>query len=210
METGKKATRKLTYHILVQTSNSERRRFVKMKFKDSFQILALLMAVLMFGMPFGTVAEQDSVQVEAGVATGSDGNAVILEAKAAAAEDASRDVNKLVWFGAGLVGASLIFGGAIGGSLIGGEIYPSSPSNFVCAPSGGQMGCTLAGAVVGPSIPLTLIYNYKPNLPPDRFIGKSPEYIDHYTEAYMKQARSIRMSTASAGCGLGCLLGLAG
>ena len=159
METGKKATRKLTYHILVQTSNSERRCFVKMKFKDSFQILVLLMAVPMFGMPFGIVAEQDSVQVEAGVATGSDGNTMILEAKAAAEQDANRDVNKLGWFGAGLVGASLIFVGTIGGCLIGGELYPSSPSTLLLlTPSGGQMGCTLAGAVVGASIPLTLIY----------------------------------------------------
>ena len=181
---------------------------MKMKLKDSFQILALFMAVLMFDMPFGTVAEQDSVQVEAGAATGSDGNAVILEAKTAAAQDASCDVNNLVWFGAGLVGASLIFVGTIGGCLLG---PPSDSSSFYALyPSEGQMGYALVGAVLGASIPSTLIYIYKPNLPPERFIGKSPEYIDHYTDAYMKQARSIRMRLAAAGCVfMGCVLGSA-
>ena len=159
------------------------------------------MAVLMFGMPFGTLAQHDSVQVEAGVATGSDGNRVILEAKAAAEQDASRDVNKLAWFWAG-VGVSLLGAvGTIGGCLLGGELDPPADPSLLYAatPSGGQMMCTLGGLVAGALIPLSLIYNYKPNLPPERFIGKSPEYIDHYTEAYRKKARSIRMRVAAWG-----------
>ena len=102
--------------------------------------------------------------------------------------------------------------GALGGCLIGGVVAPPSTSDllYVATPSGGQMACTLAGAVVGASIPLMRIYNYKPNLPPERFIGKSPEYIDYYTEAYMTKARSIRMRSAAAGSVfIGCVLGLA-
>ena len=174
---------------------------MKMKLRDSFRIVAFLMAVLMLGMPFGTVAQQETVQVESGVTSGSDGNAVILEVKAAAEQDARRDVKKLVWFGAGLVGASLIFVEASRGCLIGGEIDPpSNPSLlYVATPSESQIIGTLVGAVVGASIPPTLIYIYKPNLPPERFIGKSPEYIDQYTDAYRKKSRSIRMGAAYPG-----------
>ena len=171
------------------------------------------MAALMFSMPFSTFAQQNVVSAKTANDTGSDGNTVILEAKAAAEQDASRDVNKLVWFGAGLVASSIIgWGGASVGCLVGGQIDPPSGSGLLYTDtiSDGQIIGTLVGLVVGASIPLILIYNYKPNPPSERFIGKSPEYIDHYTDAYRKKSRSIRMGAAAAGCVLpGCLIGLA-
>ena len=68
----------------------------------------------------------------------------------------------------------------------------------------------VVGFVVGVLVPLIWIGAYEPNLPPERFIGKSPEYIDHYTDAYRKKSQSIRMGAAVVGSVLpGCLIGLA-
>ena len=170
------------------------------------------MAALMFSTPFVIFAQQNAVSAKTANSTGSGGNTVILEAKAAAEQDASRDVNKLVWFGAGLGASAIGFVGALGGCLIGGEVDPPSGSGLLYTDtiSEGQEIGTLVGLVVGASIPLILIYNYKSNLPLERFIGKSPEYIDHYTDAYRKKSRSVRMGAAAAGCALpGCLIGLA-
>ena len=171
---------------------------MKIKLNNPFQTVALLMAMLIFSAPMLLYAQQ---------------NTVILEAKADAEKDAERDVNKLAWFTTGLVGGTLIgCVGASGGCLIGGEIDPPSGSGLLYTDtiSDGQIIGTLIGAVVGASISLVGISLYKPNVPPDRFIGKSPEYIDHYTDAYRKKARSIRTGAAASGIILpSCLIGLA-
>ena len=54
-------------------------------------------------------------------------------------------------------------------------------------------------------VPLIWIDTYEPNLPPNRFIGKSPEYIEFYTDAYRKQAKSLRTGSAMKGCIVGCI-----
>ena len=166
---------------------------MKIKLNNPLQTVALLMAMLIFGSPMLLYAQQDTV---------------MLAAKADAEKDAERDVNKLAWFTVGLVGGSA---GAIGGCIIGGEIDPPSGSGLLYTDtiSDGQVIGTLVGAVIGATIPLVGTSLYKPNVPPDRFIGKSSEYIDHYTDAYRKKARSIRTGAAASGIILpGCLIGL--
>ena len=119
-----------------------------------------------------------------------------LEALAAAEQDASRDVNKLLWFSAGL-GSAVITGplGTYAGGIIGRNI------------SGDVVMGALAGLVVGATAPLFLIDNYDPGPPSERLIGKSPEYIDHYTKTYKSKAKSIRKRSATVGCLFGgCLL----
>ena len=119
-----------------------------------------------------------------------------LEALAVAEQDASHDVNKLLWFSAG-VGSVVIIGplGAYAGNIvIGGTI--DSVSGI------------LAGFVVGATGPLFLIENYDPDPPSERLVGKSPEYIDYYTRTYKSKTKSIRKRSATVGCLFGsCLLG---
>ena len=120
------------------------------------------------------------------------------EVLAAAEQDASRDVNKLLWFSAE-VGSVFIIGslGVCAGKVMGGTV------------SGGEVMGTLAGLVIGATGPLFLIDNYDPDPPSERLVGKSPEYIDYYTKTYKSKARSIRKQSAMAGCLFaGCLLGL--
>ena len=117
------------------------------------------------------------------------------EALAAAEQDASRDVNKLLWFSAG-VGSVVVVGplGAYAGILIG-EII------------GDPVSVTLMGFIVGATGPLFLIDNYDPDPPSDRLVGKSPEYIDYYTKTYKSKTKSIRKRSATVGCLFGgCLL----
>ena len=65
-----------------------------MKIKDAFRVLAFFMAVLMFSMPFVTIAQQNSVQAEA---------------VTAAEADANKDVSKLLCFSVGCVLSVLFF-----------------------------------------------------------------------------------------------------
>ena len=168
---------------------------MKMKLQIPFQMLSLLMTVLMFNMPSVTLAQQNLVQAEA-ITT--------------AEQDAINDVNKFLWFVAGL--AALSVGGLVGcltGCAVGSIIQPSSPSGLFYFESSdaGEVGA-LVGFAAGALVPLLWIRAYEPNLPPNRFIGKSPEYIDLYTDAYKKKAKSLRTKSAVGGWAVGGVGGL--
>ena len=68
----------------------------------------------------------------------------------------------------------------------------------------------LIGAVAGGLLPLVGIYSYKGPPPAERLIGKSPEYVELYTNAYTAKARSIRIKSAAGGVATGCGLSLIG
>ncbi|MBN2379233.1 hypothetical protein JXM67_05470 [candidate division WOR-3 bacterium] len=44
-------------------------------------------------------------------------------------------------------------------------------------------------------------YLLKPTPPPDRLLGKSSDYVESYTECFMKAARKVRGGYAWIGCG---------
>ena len=139
--------------------------------------------------------------------------ALQIEALVAAEKDASRDVNKLGWFSAGLA-TSVIIGplAAYAGNVIGAKIDPETGSGllFFDAVSDGELIGTFVGFVIGVAGPLILIYNYDPDPPSKRLVGKPPEYIDYYTQTYKAKAKSIRKRSATGGCLFtGCLFGLA-
>ena len=170
-----------------------------------FHRMAALIIVLTFGMPFTTLLQQNSVRVEAETATVQDTNAVGLEAKGAAEQDASNNVNRLLWFGTG-VGTCCI-GGTIG-YLAGGSVVS------LLIPANSSTSHDIGGAAVGWSaiagglIPLIGIYNYQGDPPPERLLGKSPKYVEFYTDAYKTKTRSLRtkwaaVGTAAAVIGLG-------
>ena len=65
-----------------------------MKINTMFHVLVFFIAVLTFGMPFVTLAQQ---------------NLVPAEVVAAAEADANKDVNKPLWFGTGCLLSGLMF-----------------------------------------------------------------------------------------------------
>ena len=141
--------------------------------------IAFLMVVLIFSRSFAALAQQKSVEVQA---------------KIDAEHDAETDMNRKEWIDAGIVSyGSMLLGGlvfSLGRSDAG---YPFSDRDL-WAMLGMCVGCLVSG---------TLIYNYKLEPPPERFIGKPPVYIDVYTDTYKTKTRWLRMRWAGAGCAVG-------
>ena len=111
-----------------------------MKIVSIFHFLVLLMALLTFGMPFVTLAQQFAVQVEA---------------MNAAQRDAVAHTNQNIW---------RVFG-CLGGLF---------------AVAGG--------------------YLYEPAPPASALLGKSPEYVAFYTDAYTSKAKNLQTRGAIEGC----------
>ena len=111
-----------------------------MKIDSMFHFFVLLMALLTFGMPFVTLAQQLSVQAEA---------------VNAAQRDAVIRTNQNIWrvFGC--------FGGLF--AVAGGYLYEPAP-------------------------------------PASALLGKSPEYVAFYADAYTSKAKNIQTRGAIEGC----------
>lgn len=139
---------------------------------------------------------------------GPDADTISLDAKAAAEQDASNDFRQLSWLsigaGVGITGCAV---GAVAGCCIGAILNPvdtEDPSAFFFQISSGlDFGC-LTGGAVGILAPLIGIYRYPVHPPSQRLIGKSPEYVELYTDTYKRKTRSLRVISAAAGTAPGC------
>lgn len=104
---------------------------------------------------------------------------VAHQAKVDAEADANKDVNKLLWFGTGCAISGLAFA----------LIYPLPGVYTSClVPPAGIAG--------------TYFYQPAPNA--SRFIGKTPEYVSAYTDAYKSNRGRIQSNMSSLGCVTGC------
>ena len=148
--------------------------------------LALLMVVLIFSTPFATLAQQESVEVQA-------------------ERDVKADVNETLWFIAGT-------GASCGGIICLGFATDAFEFDLLSSPPpvSNLLSVALCGAGVGSLFPLTLSNIQQPRLPPERFIGKSPEYIDLYTEFYKKRLRQHRIIATAIGAAVPPLIYTAG
>ena len=175
----------------------------KMRIRSMVHPFTALMVALIFSMPLPTRAQQQSVQTETEVATEQDSSSMMREAKVAAERDASNDINKLSWFGAGVGTLAAGCLGGIVGCLVGDLIAPrdsSEPSGLMPFDdiSGGAVSGGCVGFAVGLILPIRAIYKYQSSPPPERLIGKSPEYVEFYTNAYAAKSRSLRTKWAAA------------
>ena len=163
------------------------------------------MVALTFSMPLTILAQQESVQIEISEATAErDRNAMILEIKAAAEQDASNDINRWAWFGTGLGTAFLGCGvGGLAGCLIG-ESTNYRSSYFSMGPSSSGINGFFVGATAGVLLPIISIFASPVHVPAGRLMGKSPEYVEFYTDAYQKKMRSLKTKWAAAGAAIGC------
>lgn len=156
--------------------------------------LYILMAVLVFSMPFTTLAQQHTQSVQERSVAESD-----------AKRDSQHDVNETRWFIGGFVGhgagALITLVGAIL-ALKGHYIHHEEAS---CASA---VGATLHTAGVclmfgGPAVtsfvPLVAV-SLSPTPQPDRLLGKSPAYIDTYVSTYKRSVRMRRGAFSSIGC----------
>ena len=143
-----------------------------------FRVSAVLMTtLLLFSMMPVSLAQQQT-------------------AKAQAEADASADMSKAKWFLLGGVGstAGCLLGCVVGSSL-GKTIFSNESSNS-------QMNCTLAGSLLLGvcAVPIGVqIYPHNVTPPSERLLGKSPEYIEAYTQAYKSRAGLLRKIFVTAG-----------
>ena len=128
-------------------------------------------------------------------------NAMQTQAEADALRDIDHDMKKGWWFMFGLVGSSAGFvTGCVGGCLLGTSI--DDPVTNCSIP-----GSILLGALAMPAV--VFIYPHNVNPPPERFLGKTPEYIEAYTQVYRSKTISLRKRLVTAGS-LTSNLGVAG
>ena len=157
-----------------------------------FHGVIVLTVGLTFSVPFAILAQQHTIQIAA---------------KTAAEQDADNDVNKFLWFGAGVgtccIGGTIgyLAGGTVSSLLMPTPMNASVPDDLTRSVMGWS-------TIVGGLIPLIGIYNYQGAPPPERLLGKSAKYVEFYTDAYKTKTRSLRtkwaaIGTAAAVIGLG-------
>lgn len=166
-----------------------------MRISSVFPTLVAVVVVLIFPAPSTSLAQQVPMQTQTKSAAVRNTNITPLETKATAAQDASSDIGNLsdvvlfdphdpvMRIGCISVGAGL---GCLAGCLIG--VIDSSGDSRDWMIMG-----TLVGAVVGGVVPRNYwVFNHQMGPPPKRFLGKSPEYIQFYTDAYRTKARVLQ------------------
>ena len=120
-----------------------------------------------------------------------------LQAKADAESDAKRDVDVLAYFGTGM---STIFAAAMCGLMTGFitdlTLGYGQDDLFYLTASMGAVG----------TLSLLVPYYIRPsNPPPERLIGKSPEYVKFYANAYRAKMRSYQVKSVAVGSIFGCI-----
>ena len=124
-------------------------------------------------------------------------DSIRLQAKAAAATDAKRDMEVLASFGAGM---SATFAAGMCGLMMG----------FIADATLGQgqdelFYLTASMSAAGAFSLLLRYHSRPPNPPPERLIGKSPAYVKLYADAYQTRMRSSQMKSVAAGSIFGCM-----
>ena len=149
-----------------------------------FRVSAFFMATLLLfsTMPVG-LAQQNSAQAQA---------------EADASADMS-NMSKAEWFISGGLGSAVgCFLGGAGGCLLG-KVNPGSTSGTF---SETQLYFAAAGAILlGVCAVPTAVFVYPHNAtpPPERLLGKDPEYIEAYTQAYKSRIALLRKIFVTAG-----------
>ena len=120
-----------------------------------------------------------------------------LQAKATAESDAKRDVEVLTSFGTGM-GAT--FAAAMCGLMTG------FIADLTLGDGEDELFYLTAAVSAAGVFTLLLRYHIRPPYPPpERLIGKSPEYVAFYADAYRERIRSYQMKSVVAGALFGCI-----
>ena len=146
--------------------------------------IVLLVTLLLFSTIPVSLAQQNAVQ-----------------AKADALRDVNRDMKESLWFTLGLVGSSV---GTVTGCLSGilGGILISDFNGIYFLPDDPVTVCGLTGTIVFGVLAAPIcvyMYPHSPTPPSERFLGKTPEYVAAYTQAYRSKAISLRKKLVTAG-----------
>ena len=153
-----------------------------------FRISVLLMATLLiFSTLPVSLAQQDAVQAQA---------------KADAKADMS-GMSEAMWSLLGGVGSTAgCLLGCTGGCLLGARLSLYGGSDILLIPAPEQAGCAAGLAILlgGLAVPIGVhMYPHNATPPPERLLGKSPEYIEAYTQIYKSEIASLRKTLVTKG-----------
>ena len=129
-------------------------------------------------------------------------NSIQTQAKADANADMS-DRSKAMWFllgGLGSTAGCLL--GCAGGCLLAARLDPSGGFHTFFVPAApSQVSCAAGAAILGVlAVPIGVhMYPHNAMPPPERLLGKSPEYIEAYTHAYKSRTVLLRKIFVTAG-----------
>ncbi len=158
--------------------------------KTCFVSIFLLIAVILSGCATHTMPSNTEKDV-------------IVET---ARRDAEANTSKL-WYLGSLAPPLCMATGIWTGLSIGHDIDHIDPAVGWGAFSDSEVCGMFAGATIGCFTPLILTYIYteinKPVPNPEALIGKSPEYVAIYTEAYQKRSNYLKRIPVIAGTALG-------
>lgn len=154
-----------------------------------FCISVFLMAALLFFSTMPVSLAQQATQTQA---------------EADAHKDVNRDMRESLWFTSGLISSSAgCAAGGAGGFLFGLLIGGISETNCIAFISDDPLAsCTIAGAILCGvlTVPTAVfIYPHNPSPPLKRLLGKPPEYIEVYLQAYRSKTISLRKRWVTAG-----------
>ena len=125
----------------------------------------------------------------------------VVQAQAKADAKADMSDRSAMWFLLGVMGSTAgCLLGCAGGCLLGARLNPFGGTSIFPSPS--EAGCgagvaLLLGALAVPIGVHTYPHNAMP--PPERLLGKSPEYIEAYTQIYKSETASLRKTLATKG-----------
>ena len=165
-----------------------------------FRISVLLMTILLIfsTMPV-SLAQQDAVQAQA---------------KADAEDDMSD--RSAMWFllgGLGSTAGCLL--GCAGGCLLAARLDPHGGFHTFFLPAApSQVGCAAGAAILLGvlAVPIGVhMYPHNAMPPPERLLGKSPEYVEAYTQIYKSKTASLRKTLVTKGSiagNVGCVLAM--
>lgn len=169
-----------------------------MEISVTFHVSLFFLTVLMFSRAFATFAPRNSDRVDVETATTEN------EAPIHAEQDAQRDINKLVWLGAGVGIFCLASFMGISGGLVGSIIFPAEESlGFMPMIDFSDWAIAIGGIsfVLGILIPCIGIHRGGVNPPSDRFPENPPDYVESYTNVYLSKTRSLRLKWSIIGVG---------
>ena len=151
----------------------------------------LMVTLLIFSATPVSFAQQGSVQAQAEA-----------DANADADSDMS-DLSKTMWFMLGGLGSTAgCLLGCVGGCALGARLDPHGGVHSFLIPTPSQASCAAAGAILLGAFPMLLgvdLYPHNATPPPERLLGKSPEYIEVYTQIYKSKVASLRKSLVTKG-----------
>ncbi len=179
-----------------------------MKIRPTFYVSVLLMvAVLVFNAPLATFAQQNAEVPAAKTTIAPDQLQTIM---ATAKSDAEKDVNEVAWV------ASSCLGFMVGGTVVffSTMYYAGEQTAAACAgePPVNPIPYILVGGsgLALTCLPSAYAISNTPSPPPDRLLGKSPEYVQVYTSVYVKSAKRRRNVSILGGYAVPVLIGIVG